>query len=214
MQTSTCTRGWSFTPHTYSYLSCMPTYMSLHIHSSHTHTVICRCTQYTFMDIHSHMILTLTYLLTHTHTPMLSHSYITCTHHPDARDKLTLIRNPAQLRLDSGWELYTEPLGGEALNQHGIAWVCPGIAIHSPGKCALPAGSHTPQQLALAKPQTQQVAPESAESWARSGQAKLAAGLVLAYELVLSSAWSHIEDSPPSKDQTLSHEASSYIHRR
>lgn len=118
-----------------------------------THTVICRCTQYTLMDLHSHRSLhSHIYPHTPTHTPILSNSYITCTHHPDTRDKLTLIRSPAQLGLDLGWELHTEPSGRMPWNQHGIAWVCPGITIHSPGTCALPAGSHRPRQLALAKP--------------------------------------------------------------
>lgn len=44
--------------------------------------------------------------------------------------------------------------------------------------------SASPQARATRLDQTQEVAPESAESWARSGQARLVAGLVLACEPV------------------------------
>lgn len=74
-----------------------------HVHSLHAHGHMWSHTAHTHLHS-SHMILSLIYLLTHTylHTHVLSLPH---SHAPPSccrRDELTLIRDPAQLRLDPG----------------------------------------------------------------------------------------------------------------
>lgn len=86
----------------------------------------------------------------------------------------------------------------------GVPWHCHG----QPWEVTLPTVPHRLRQLPLARPSRSL---ESADSKARSGQARLVAGLVLACELFVF-CLDCIVDSPPPKGQALSHAASSYGH--
>lgn len=134
-----------------------------------THAIIYGITQCTLMYTHSHTVFTLTYLLMHTHSSMSSHSHTHCTQPPDAGERSGPWMDSVQAGRWGGSYTLSLTLLGAPWHGHGQPW-----------EVALPTVPHRLRQLPLARPSRSL---ESADSKARSGQARLVAGLVLACEL-------------------------------
>lgn len=153
MHTYTYTHRQSFTPHTYSYLFCMPAHRTLHTYTHHTQTHT-----WSYIVIHSAHSCT----LIHTQS-MFSHSHT----HMDPPSWWEEISWPWSETLTSsdwilGWELHMEPLRAGALEP---TWHYVGASWHrhqQPWQVC--SASSSLQAQATCFVQTQQVSPESAKS--------------------------------------------------
>lgn len=145
----------------------MPAHMPLHTSAHHTRHHIWYHTVHTHVHSFTHSL--------HTHVPthaytlihVLSHTH--CTQPPDAGERSGPWMDSVQAGRWGGSYTLSLTLLGAPWHGHGQPW-----------EVALPTVPHRLRQLPLARPSRSL---ESADSKARSGQARLVAGLVLACEL-------------------------------